>query len=649
MKLPIPIAIVSLLGMTVSLLTGPAARAAGPAPDTTPAASSVEGRFVGQAFPSGSDAFFAVGSSTDVLNPARVTLHATLEQALAASGRWTFPSVDASGPVTTTVGGVTRCLQPDPSQAYKYVYPAVCTGSTAQQWGWEEFANDRVSGYGLVSNGGAGGFLRQFDGRLAVGGFGAVADADRVTPEGLDPVPVAIPVTLEAPTPGSFVREPRPVFSGRGTPDAVVEVFDASGGPLATATVTAEGTWSAVPSRDLAPGAQAGTVRQRSDGSVANWSVTYRVVTAVTVRTPALDTTVDVPRPEFSGLGEPGAQVTVLDDATGVTLVDVEVDESGSWSQQSLRTLEPRAYTATATQRFGEQRTAAPVRFTYREPAPEPGPVEDVTLRSPAIGEVVETPVPVFSGRGEPGATIRIMGAWGTEIGSADVGDDHVWTATLNKTLNPGRYSGGSVRQEIDGVEQSRAPYDFTVGTGAVAAPLVVESPTTGGVVSSSVPVFSGSAQPGAKLEIWSAWGDLVGTTVVVAASGRWTITWNKSLLPARYAGGTVRQIVGGVETHRSVYDFTVASPLSVTSPRIGDTLTGTRPVFTGTATPYAEIEVVGSWGTRLGTTTADSSGSWTIQWARDYLPGRYQGGRVEQRVNGTFVDQVGYDFRLVR
>ena len=79
MKLPIPIAIVSLLGMTASLLTGPAARAAGPALDTTPAVSSVEGRFVGQAFPSGSDAFFAVGGSTDVLNPARVTLHATLD------------------------------------------------------------------------------------------------------------------------------------------------------------------------------------------------------------------------------------------------------------------------------------------------------------------------------------------------------------------------------------------------------------------------------------------------------------------------------------------------------------------------------------------------------------------------------------------
>jgi len=86
-----------------------------------------------------------------------------------------------------------------------------------------------------------------------------------------------------------------------------------------------------------------------------------------------------------------------------------------------------------------------------------------------------------------------------------------------------------------------------------------------------------------------------------------------------------------------------------VTSPRIGDTLTGTRPVFTGTATPLADIEIIGAWGTRLGTTKADSSGSWTVEWSRDYLPGRYQGGRVEQRVNGTFIDQAGYDFRLVR
>lgn len=649
MKLSIPVSILSLVGLTAGLLSGPAVTAAEASPDAGSASAAVHGRFVGQAYPGGSGSYFAVGTSTDVLNPVTATTHSTLRDALAASERWTFPSLDASGPITTTVSGVTRCLQPDPSQPYKYVYPAVCSGVTAQQWAWEGFENGRVGGYGLVSNGGAGGFLRKFDGRLAIGGYGVVADADRVLPEGLDPVPVTRPVTLDTPVPGSVVREARPTFSGQGAPESAIEVLDATGRLLASATVDPDGAWSAVPTRDLAPGAQSGTVRQLSDGSTADWSVTYRVVAAVTVQTPALDATVDAPRPQFSGLGEPGAQVTVVDDATGVTLVDVQVEGSGSWSQQSLRTLEQRSYTATATQVFGDQRSTAPVRFTYREATPEPGPVEDVTLRSPAIGEVIETPVPVFSGRGEPGATIRVIGAWGSEIASAEVADDHTWTATLTKTLSPGRYSGGSVRQEVDGVEQSRVPYDFTVGAAAVVAPLIVVSPATGGVISSSVPVFSGTAQPGAKLEIWSAWGDLVGKIDVVAASGDWSIEWNKSLLPARYAGGSVRQIVGDVETHRSVYDFTVASALSVTSPKIGDTLTGTRPVFTGTATPFADVEIIGAWGTRLGTTQANEAGVWTIQWSRDYLPGRYQGGRVEQRVGGAFIDQVGYDFRLVR
>lgn len=649
MKLLIPVSLLNLVGITATLLGGPAATDADPSADAPPSAAVVQGRFIGQTFPTGSGSFFAVGASTDVLNPVRATTHATLQDALAASERWTFPSADASGPVTTAAGGVTRCLQPDPSQPYKYVYPAACNGSTAQQWAWESFENGRVGGYGLVSNGGSGGFLRQFDGRLAVGGYGVAADADRVLPEGVDPVPAGEPVTLESPAPGSVVREPRPAFSGRGTPEADIQVLDSAGALLAAATVAPDGSWTAVPSRDLAPGAQSGTLHQQSDQSTANWSLTYLVVAPVVVQTPALDATVDVPRPQFSGLGEPGGQVTVVDDRTGVTLVDVEVDDTGAWNQRSLRTLEQRAYTATATQVFDGQRTTAPLRFTYTDPTPEPGPVEDVTLRSPALGEVVETPVPVFTGRGEPGATIRVIGAWNTEIGSARVGDDHVWTATLNKTLSPGRYRGGTVRQEIGGTEQSRVPYDFTVSAGATIAPLVVETPSVGGLVSSSVPVFSGKAQPGARLEIWSAWGDLVGKTEVVAASGNWSIMWNKSLLPARYRGGWVRQIVGDVETHRSVYDFTIASELKVTSPKIGDTLTGTRPVFTGTATPLAEIEIIGLWGTRLGTTKADSSGAWTIQWGRDYLPGRYQGGRVEQRVDGTFVDQVGYDFRLVR
>ena len=649
MKLSIPVSVLSLVGITASLLSGPAVSATATPAGHQPTAAAVQGRFVGQAFPSGSGSYFAVGTATDLLNPVRTTTHTTLREALAAAERWTFPSADASGPITTAAGGVTRCLQPDPSQAYKYVYPAVCNGSTAQQWAWEAFENGRVGGFGLVSNSGAGGFLRQFDGRLAVGGLGVATDADRVLPEGVDPVPVAEPVSLEAPAPGAIVRDPRPEFGGRGTPEATIEILDRAGLLLGTTAVRSDGGWTAVPTRDLAAGAQSGTIRQLSDESTANWSVTYRAVTAVTVEAPALDATIDVPRPVFSGLGEPGATVTVVDDLTGAILVEVEVDETGAWIQRSLRTLEQRAYTATATQVFDGQRTTAPLRFTYREPAPEPGPIEDVTLGSPAIGEVVETPVPVFSGRGEPGAMIRVIGAWGTEIGSATVGEDHLWTATLNKTLIPGRYSGGSVRQEIDGAEQSRVPYDFTVRAAAAVAPLVVQTPSTGGVVASSVPVFSGKAQPGARLEIWSAWGDLVGTTDAVAASGSWSITWNKSLLPARYAGGSVRQVVGGIETHRVVYDFSVASPLTVTSPKIGDTLTGTRPVFTGRATPFAEIEIIGLWGTRLGTGTANSSGDWTVQWSSDYLPGRYQGGRVEQRVNGAFVDQAGYDFRLVR
>lgn len=649
MKPSIPVSVLSLVGITASLLSGPAASATSTPHDARSSPAAVEGRFVGQGFPSGDDAFFAVGAATDLLNPVRATTHATLRDALAAASPWTFPTVGVPGPITTAVGGTTRCLQPDPTQAYQYVYSAVCDGSAAQQWAWDEVANARVVGFGLVSEGGTGGFLRQFDGRLAVGGYGQVADADRLLPEGVDPVPVAEPVTLDTPAPGSVVRDPRPTFSGHGSADAGVEVLDADGRLLASTTVGSDGSWSAVPVRDLAPGAQSGTVRQVTDGSTADWSVTYRVVAPVTVRTPALDATIDDPRPSFSGLGEPRAQVTVVDDLTGAVLADVQVDDTGVWTQPSLRTLEPRAYSATATQVFDGRSTTAPLRFTYRDPAPEPGPVEDVTLLSPAIGEIVETPVPVFTGRGEPGAVIRVIGAWGSEIGTATVRADHTWTATLNKSLAPGRYRGGSVRQEVDRVEQSRAPYDFTVRAGAPVAPLVVDKPAVGGVVSSSVPVFSGTAQPGAKLEIWSAWGDLVGTTDVVAESGAWSITWNKSLLPARYAGGSVRQIVRGVETHRSEYDFTVASELTVTSPKIGGTLTGTRPVFTGTATPYAEIEIVGAWGTRLGVATANGEGAWTIEWSRDYLPGRYQGGRVEQRVNGIFVGQAGYDFRLVR
>lgn len=649
MKRLAPLSAIGLVGVLAAGLVGAPASAttADVATPDSSVTASISGRFVGQVRAGGVGSYFAVGSSGNTSNPTPASVYTSVGEALAAATEWTFPELDRVGPIRGVVNGWERCLEPNPEQRYKYVYPATCNGSLAQEWSWQDIETSELSGSGLVSSGGQGGFLRQFAGMLAVGGIGIPSEGAVILPDGHAPQPVFEPLVLTAPAVGSTVRIPQPTFTGTGHPGSAIEVVEAGGGVIASGVVNPQGSWTAPVSAALAAGAHAGTVRQVADDTTVPWSLTYAAVRAITVESPALDSTVEVDHPIFSGRGEPGAAITILDDRDDVTLVDTTVTSSGTWEQQSLRTLEERDYVATATQLFEQQRTTAPVRFTYREPTPEPGPVVDVTLESPAIGAVITTPVPVFTGRGEPGATVRVIGSWNSELGNGLVTKEGTWRVEWNKSITPGTYRGGRVVQEISGVEQSRVPYDFVMRPGAGAAPLVVTSPKIGGALLGPVPVFTGTAQPGARVEIRTQWGRVAGSVDRVDSTGTWSITWDQSLLPARYVGGTVKQYIEGVQAGSVTYDFTIAKPLVVTSPTVGETISGTRPEFTGTATPGSTISIVGAWGTDLGSDVVRPDGTWSILWPTDYKPGRYAGGHVKQAVNGTVVDQFAYDFIL--
>ncbi|MBD8518985.1 hypothetical protein [Plantibacter sp. CFBP 8804] len=280
-----------------------------------------------------------------------------------------------------------------------------------------------------------------------------------------------------------------------------------------------------------------------------------------------------------------------------------------------------------------------------------PAPVAPLVVESPKSGDTIRETTPVFRGTAQPGSRIVIRGLWGGVLGSVEeVAANGAWSITWNKDLLPGRYVGGTVEQSVVGAPTQTFVYDFTIAASSVT-PLLVTSPTIGETVTETSPVFTGTGQPGARIEIRGASGAVLGEVVEVDSSGAWTITWNKSLLPNRYVGGTVKQFVDGAVTHTFVYDFTIVQPrLVVTSPRVGDTLTGTRPVFTGTANPGARVRITGAWGTDLGSAIADPrTGEWTITWPRDYLPARYFGGTVTETVGGKVIASSGYDFTLTQ
>lgn len=288
--------------------------------------------------------------------------------------------------------------------------------------------------------------------------------------------------------------------------------------------------------------------------------------------------------------------------------------------------------------------------FTVTIESGAPAPIAPLVVESPKVGDTIRETTPVFRGTAQPGSKIVIRGLWGGVLGSVDeVDKTGAWSITWNKSLLPGRYVGGTVEQLVAGAPTQSFVYDFTVGASSIA-PLLVTSPTIGETVTEASPVFTGTGQPGSRIVIRGASGAVLGEVDEVDASGAWSITWNKSLLPNRYVGGTVKQFVDGVATHTFVYDFTIVQPrLVVTSPKVGDTISGTRPVFTGTANPGARVQITGAWGTDLGSAYADErTGAWTITWPRDYLPARYSGGTVTEAIDGKIISSSGYDFTLV-
>jgi hypothetical protein len=461
------------------------------------------------------------------------------------------------------------------------------------------------------------------------------------------------PVVLTSPAIGAELKPGAPVFSGTGQAGATIQVYSAAQALLGETEVLPDGTWSLTWNTSLTPGRYSGGTVRQYVGAKPYTSVPYDFtvkaaeVAPLVVTSPKVGATIEETTPVFTGTAQPGARVEIRG-GWGDVLGSVDsVASNGQWSITWNKSVVPARYSGGTVKQFvdGVERGKFVYDFTV-----ESAEVAPLVVTAPKVGATIEETKPVFTGTAQPGAKVEIRGASGSLLGSVDsVASNGQWSITWNKTVVPGHYSGGTVKQFVGGVERGKFVYDFTIGSANVA-PLLVTSPKVGETTHETTPVFTGSAQPGAKVEIRGASGAILGSVESVPSNGRWSITWNKTVLPARYSGGTVKQFVNGEERGKFIYDFTIVpSQLVVSSPKIGETISGTRPVFTGTAIPNAEIQIRGAWGTDLGHTTANEHGEWTITWPSDYKPARYSGGTVTESVNGKVIGTFTYDFILTK
>lgn len=258
----------------------------------------------------------------------------------------------------------------------------------------------------------------------------------------------------------------------------------------------------------------------------------------------------------------------------------------------------------------------------------EEAAIVDVSLATPALGAKLLPGKPVFTGKGQPGATVTVRGQFGTVLGTGTVNADGDWSVESTISLLPSSYSG-SVTQNAKG-RTSTAAFLFTV---ARDTRIVLSSPALGAELTAGKPVFTGTGQAGAPVTVRGQYGTVLATGVV-NAKGEWSIESTVALVAGTYAG-TVTQVVDGAP-YSVPFRFTVSKDagLVLTAPAKGAQLAAGKPVFTGTGKAGATITVRGKYGTLLGTAVVNAKGEWSIESTINLVAGEYS-GTVSHDVDG--------------
>ncbi len=328
------------------------------------------------------------------------------------------------------------------------------------------------------------------------------------------------PDTTPPAAPTGTVSAGGATLTGTGEPGATVTVRDAGGTVIGTALVAANGSYSATLSSPQANGQQLSITQADVAGNVSA-SVP---VTAPDTTPPALPTaSINGGGTVVTGTGEPGATVTVRDPG-GTVLGTALVAANGSY-----------AVTLSAAQTNGQV-----LRVTQADVAGNVSPQATTTAPDTtppaAPSATVNATGTIVTGTGEPGATIHVRNALGTEIGTAVVAANGSYSATLTTPQANG---------ETVSVTQNDPAGNVSPATPAVA-PDITAPATPSASINGAGTVVSGTGEVGSTVEVRNAGGTLLGTTTV-AANGSYAVSLSAAQTAGQALSVTLRDGAGNV------------------------------------------------------------------------------------------------------
>jgi large repetitive protein len=329
----------------------------------------------------------------------------------------------------------------------------------------------------------------------------------------------ALELTITSPANAAMIATREPTITGFTAPNASIEVF-VDGVSVGTTTADANGDWSfVVPAASaLVLGMHEVEVVATSGQDTATVAINVEVIdatmTPVMIAMPAMGALTNDDTPTVTGTAAPGATVEVFVD--GASIGTAVADANGAWTLDApmltdgMHTIEARAGGSTAS-----------VGITVDTMAPV------TTVSMPTTGGAVTTGTPVITGTGEPGSTVTIS-IDGMVVGTATVGADGMWTFTPTTALGEGMHTISVVGQDEAGNLSEPVEVQISVEQPVVAPMVAVTSPAPGATVTDTTPTITGTATPGATVEILVD-GAVIGTTVA-DASGQWSFTPDAAL-----------------------------------------------------------------------------------------------------------------------
>uniref|UniRef100_UPI000A58D096 Ig-like domain-containing protein n=1 Tax=Pseudomonas sp. NBRC 111139 TaxID=1661054 RepID=UPI000A58D096 len=378
-------------------------------------------------------------------------------------------------------------------------------------------------------------------------------------------------------------------LSGQGEPGATVEVRDASGTVIGTGVVGANGTFLI----DLAPAAQPGeqlSLVQTDPSGNASVATEYDVPLTTAPDSPS-NLAIDADGTTLTGTAPAGSRVEVHD-ANGTLIGSAIASADGSFSIE----LNP-------AQANGELLDVVAIDDGGISSLPAQITAPDITAPAAPTELAVSADGSVITGRAEPGSTVRVLAADGTELGTAVVGP----TGVFSLNLNPPQVDGEVLQATATDAAGNTSP------SSAVTAPDIDGIDTTPPAAPTDLVIglagsqLSGRGEAGSTVQVRDAAGNILATGNV-AADGTFVIT----LAPAVNDGSTLQvtltDAAGNVSQPGSVTSADLLPPAQPTDLALTDGVT-----FTGRGEPGATVQVRDAAGNLIGTGVVGADGLFSI------------------------------------